>query len=151
MSDEAAIRTVLDDRARAFYDKDAATAVGYYADDIVNFDLAPPLAFRGGEATDPSELQGWFDSWSGPIGLSFDQLSIRTAGDLACVYGFLHMTGERTDGSVTDNWARITLCLERRLGKWMIVHEHQSFPTRMDGSGLSASDLQPPKPAFSHG
>jgi hypothetical protein len=64
--------------------------------------------------------------WDGPIGVALDQLTIRTVADLAYAYGFLHLTGRRTDGSDTDVWARITVCLERRMTKWMIVHEHQS-------------------------
>ena len=114
MSDETAIREQFEERARALYSKDAQAAVRHYAEDIVNFDLAPPLAQRGREATDPAVLQEWFDSWDGPIGMAFDQVEIRTAGDLAFAFGFLHMTGRRTDGSQTDVWARFTVCLERR-------------------------------------
>lgn len=143
MSDEAEIRKLLKERLQSFSDKNAEAAVGYYTDDVVNFDLAPPLAYRGRDATDPAELKGWFDTWDGPIGLELDQLEIRVASDLALAFGFLHMTGRRTDGSDTDVWARITLGLERHSGRWKIVHEHQSFPTRMDGSGMSASDLRP--------
>ena len=143
MSDETAIRKRLEERALVIGARDARAALRYYSDDVVNFDLAPPLAQRGREATDPAELQGWFDTWDGPIGLEFDQLDVRAAGDLAFAFGLLHMTGKRTDGSDTDIWARFTACLERRSGAWMIVHEHQSFPTMMDGSGKSASDLRP--------
>ena len=142
MSNEA-IRTLLEERARLIADKNAEGALRFYADDVVNFDLAPPLAYRGRDATDPGELQRWLDTWEGPIGTAFDQLDIRVAGDLALAFGFLHMTGRRTDGSVTDVWARVTVGLERRSGEWRIVHEHQSFPTRMDGSGKSATELKP--------
>ena len=143
MSDEAKIRGLLNERARALHNKDAAQVLGWYAPDIVNFDLAPPLAQRGHEATDPAALQGWFDTWDGPIGITFDPFTVCTAGDLAFTFGFLHITGKRTDASLTDVWARFTICLERHEGKWHIVHEHQSFPTRMDGSEKSASDLKP--------
>ena len=61
----------------------------------------------------------------------------------AVAFGFVQMTGRRTDGSDADFWARMTVCLERASGQWKIVHEHQSFPTKMDGSGLSADDLRP--------
>lgn len=142
-SDEIAIRNRLSERTRAIGKKDAKATLVYYTDDVVNFDLAPPLAQRGREATDPVELQRWFDTWDGPIGLKLDQLDVRATGDIAFAFGFLHMTGTRADSSYTDVWARITVCLQRRSGEWMIVHEHQSFPTKMDGSGQSASDLRP--------
>lgn len=102
MSEEAEIRALIEERANAIRNKDAIAAVVFYSDDVVNFDLAPPLAFRGDEATDPRELQVWFDSWAGPIGLSFDQLIIRFSGDVAFAHGLLHMTGLRTDSTETD-------------------------------------------------
>jgi ketosteroid isomerase-like protein len=141
MSEEATIRQVILDRAQAIYARNAEAAVGFYAKDIVNFDLAPPLAYRGHEATNPAELQSWFDSWTGPIELSFADLYIHIGADLAFAHGLMRMVGPRTDGTHTDVWARITLGFEKRDGDWKIVHEHQSFPTMMDGSGLSASDL----------
>ena len=143
MSDEIAIRERLEERARVIGNKDAKAAVGYYAGEVVNFDLAPPLAHRGREATEPAALQGWFDTWDGPITLEFSQLEVRATGGLGVAFGFLHMSGKRTDGSNTDIWARFTACLEHQAGEWMIVHAHPSFPTMMDGSGKSASDLRP--------
>jgi ketosteroid isomerase-like protein len=143
MSEEATIRQVILDRAQAIHKRNAETAVGYYASDIVNFDLAPPLAYRGQEATNPAELQSWFDSWTGPIELSFAELQIHSGGAVALAHGLMRMVGPRTDGTHTDVWARMTLGFEKRDGDWKIVHEHQSFPTMMDGSGLSASSLLP--------
>ena len=89
------------------------------------------------------ELQRWFDTWNGPISLTFDQLEIRVANDLGLAFGLLHLAGRRTDGSETDVWARITVGLEHRSGGWTIIHEHQSFPTMMDGTEKSATGLQP--------
>ena len=62
MSDEAEIRMLLDERARITGERNAEAAVRYYSEDSVNFDLAPPLAYRGREASDPAKLQDWFDT-----------------------------------------------------------------------------------------
>ena len=51
MTDDPAIRKIIEEPARAIHDRDAEAAVRYYSDDVVNFDLAPPLAHRGREAT----------------------------------------------------------------------------------------------------
>lgn len=143
MSREAEIRRLLEARARQINEKNAEAALDFYSEDIVNFDLAPPLAYRASEAVDPAGLQAWFDSWDGPIGLTLDQLEIRVKDKLAFAFGFMHLGGKRMDGSQTNVWARITVCLEQRLGEWKIVHEHQSFPTMMDGSERSATNLKP--------
>ena len=143
MSDAEMVRKLLKEHAVSTGDKNTQAALSAYAPDVVTFDIDPPLAHRGGDSTDPAKWQSWFDTWDGPIAVELDQLDVRTYGDLACAYGFIHMVGERTDGSYTDMWARVTTCLERRAGAWMIVHEHQSFPTMMDGSGKAASGLKP--------
>jgi len=143
MNDDTAIRKIIEERARAIHDRDAEAVLRFYSDDVVNFDLAPPLAYRGRAATDPAELKRWFDSWSGPIKLTFDQLTVHRADNVAFAHGLMRMTGLRTDATRTDVWVRMTVGLEERDGAWKIVHEHQSFPTKMDGSGLSASDLKP--------
>ena len=77
-TEEAAIRELLNTRARALHDKDAEQVLGY-TPDIVNFDLAPPLAQRGREATEPAFLQSWFGTWKGPIGIIFDPAQVAPA------------------------------------------------------------------------
>ena len=142
-NDESAIRDLLEQRARATMVKNAEGSVSALAPDIVAYDIAPPLAQRGRAATDPDAARTWFATWDGPIGYDFSNLTIRTAGELAFCYGFLHMHGKRTDGERTDVWVRATFCLEKRSGAWQIVHEHTSVPMMMDGSGKAATDLKP--------
>jgi ketosteroid isomerase-like protein len=143
MSDEAEIRSLLEQRARAIHDKDAETAVGFYAEGIVNFDLAPPLAQRGKQVTDPEGTRQWFATWEGPIEIRLADTTVRVAGNTAYAFGFVHMPGKRTDGTLTDVWARSTVCLERRGTRWEIVHEHTSFPMLMDGTEKAATGLKP--------
>ena len=126
--DEAEIRSLLEQRARAIRDKDAEAAVRSYAEDAVNFDLAPPLAQRGKGATDPEQQRQWFATWQGPIGLRLSDTTVRVEGNTAFAFGFVHMTGKRTDGSHTDVWARSTVCLEKRGTGWKIVHRPHLVP-----------------------
>jgi ketosteroid isomerase-like protein len=66
-----------------------------------------------------------------------------TVGDGVALYGFGHITGQRTDGQSTDVWTRVTVCLRRIDGLWMVSHEHSSVPFYMDGSLKAAVDLHP--------
>jgi len=141
--DEAAIRALLDRRAEANRSKDADAAVRPYAEDAVNFDLAPPLARRGKEVKDPERPREWFATWKGPIDVELKDVQVSVEGDLAFAHGFLHMRGDRTDGSHTDVWARSTVCLKKDGAEWEIVHEHTSVPMRMDGSDKAATTLEP--------
>lgn len=143
MGIEEEIYAVLDGRRLAVARKDAPESIRSYGGDVVLFDFAPPLAQPSAEARDLVRAQQWFDTWDGPITTEMRDLVIKTNGDLAFAYGLLHMSGKRVNGGESDFWARTTICLERRHGEWRIVHEHNSFPMLMDGSGKAATDLQP--------
>lgn len=139
-ADEVAIRCVIDAWTTALHDKDAKGATAGLGDDFLLYSLAPPLGSTG---PDPAGLQGWFDTWSGPIGYDLANLEIAAAGDVAFAHGLAHMTGTKVDGEIADLWFRCTLGLRQRGGAWKIVHAHESVPFLMDGSFKAAIDLKP--------
>jgi len=143
MTEETAIRTLIEARLAAVAARDAGASVRGYAPDIRLFDLAPPLVQPAGAARDPERARRWFETWDGPIATELSGLVIHVGGDVAFASGLLHLCGRRTDGSPGDFWSRTTIGLVRRDGNWVIVHEHNSFPMMMDGSGRAAADLEP--------
>ncbi|ESZ87617.1 MAG: glyoxalase [Blastomonas sp. CACIA14H2] len=146
MTAEDEIRRMLDHRRAAISAKAADASIEHYAQDVILFDLAPPLAQSSSDAKDPAQAQQWFDTWDGAIATEITDLVVKAEGDTAFAFGLLHMSGNRTDSSQSEFWFRTTVCLERRNGQWRIVHEHNSFPMLMDGSGKAATDLQPDTP-----
>jgi ketosteroid isomerase-like protein len=66
-SDEIQIRQLIDRCAEALRAKDANGVIANYAPDILLFDLAPPLQYRGAEVY-RKNLQEWFASFRGAIG-----------------------------------------------------------------------------------
>lgn len=143
MQNDGDVRAVIDARLAATAAKDAVGSIAALAEDAVVFDLPPPLEQPRADMLSPERSRAWFATWDGPITVEVRNLVVRREGDLAFAHGLLHMAGRRTDGSAGDFWSRTTMCLERRGGAWLIVHEHNSFPMRMDGSGLAATDLNP--------
>jgi ketosteroid isomerase-like protein len=137
------IRAVLDDCAAAIAARDARRAVAHYAPDVVSFSLAPPLRYTGDEVLDPAGIEGWFQTWDGPIGYDVSERVIEVGGDVAFCHGLTHMTGTKTDGARVDLWFRSTVGLRRTAAGWQITHEHDSTPFYMDGSGQAANDLRP--------
>jgi len=127
---------------KAVHARDADAAVADYADDVRNFDLAPPLQ-HGGRKTIRDNLKGWFATFSGPVGSELRDLKIETGGDVAFAHGFNRIHGKRTDGSETNVWIRLTLCFRKIGGAWKVTHEHTSVPFTMDGSFKAAVDLTP--------
>ena len=59
-----AISDLLDDFARALYEKDAAGAIAPLADDAVAFDLAPPLKLDPDVMHNSARLEEWFTTWN---------------------------------------------------------------------------------------
>ncbi|GAB3341455.1 hypothetical protein GCM10027299_55690 [Larkinella ripae] len=144
MSDQQQITQLIDDMVTAIQRKDVATAVGTFADQSVMYLLNPPLRFKSGEnAPGAGGIEAWFASFDGPIGLTYQELETTAGEDVAFCHGLVHLSGRRTDGSNTDVWYRETLGLRKLEGTWKIAHQHQSFPTYMDGSQKAATDLQP--------
>jgi PhnB protein len=140
MSEAAAVRAAIDAWTAALGAKDAAGVVARTGQDLTLYALAPPLGTTGPDA---EGLQGWFDTWTGPIGYVLADPAVAVAGDVAFVHGLAHMTGTKTDGEIVDLWFRATLGLRKRDGAWTIVHEHESVPFLMDGSFKAAVDLKP--------
>ncbi len=55
-------------------------------------------------------------------------LNVTTDGQLGFAHYVIHMTGVAKDGSKAEMTFRLTDCLKKIKGKWLIVHEHVSFP-----------------------
>jgi ketosteroid isomerase-like protein len=141
--DEAAIRTLLAERAAAMRARDASRFVASLDPSIVTFDLAPPLRRSGPELLDPSGLQAWLDTWDGEIGFEMAELTISIGGDVAYCHSLDHLTGTRTDGEREDFWTRATVGLRKTSDGWKVTHEHASVPFYMDGTDRPAFDLRP--------
>ena len=136
------ILALLNDQAAAITAKDGHRAVAHLSPDVVSFGLAPPLRYAGDEARDPAGVEGWFQTWNGPIGYDIGDPVIEVGGDVAFCHGLTHLTGTKTDGDSVDLWFRSTVGLRRTAAGWQIAHAHDSTPFYMDGSGRAATDLK---------
>jgi ketosteroid isomerase-like protein len=143
-ADIEAIKSLIAARETAIANADAEAAIEPFARDVVVYDLQPPLAFAGADARDAEELRAWLKTWREPgPRVEFRESRILIGGDLGIAYGLSHMRGEKIGEGTVELWFRTTLVLKRSGDDWMIVHEHNSVPMKMDGSGLAAVDLKP--------
>jgi ketosteroid isomerase-like protein len=140
-ADEAAIRTLIDERVAALRDHDGARAVAVLADDLVAFELAPPLVAQ--RATDADAAQAWLDGFEGPVETEISDLRIHADGTVAFSHSLNRLRATRKGGGRVDFWMRSTLGLRKSGGAWKIVHGHTSVPFLMDGSFKAAMDLEP--------
>lgn len=139
--DEAQIRTLIEDRAKAVRAKDINGLMSSIAPDVLSFDLLNPLQYIGSDMS-RKRAEEWFSSYQGAIGYEIRDLSIATGDDVAFCHSLNRVSGTTTDGKQVDMWVRITTGYRKIDGKWMVAHEHVSVP--FDVESFKASlDLKP--------
>src|SRR5215510_13995826 len=129
-TDETQIRQRIESWAKALRAKDLEGLMHHYAKDVIAFDLAPPLEYKGAAAY-RKNWADWFPSFQGPVGYEVRDLNITTGGDVAFCRSLNRITGARTNGEKTDVWMRATVGFRKIGGKWIIIHEHFSVPINM--------------------
>lgn len=139
--DEADIRALIDDRAKAVRDKNVKEALSHTAPDIVLFDVVSPFR-QMGSAASKKRAEDWFSSFEGPIGYEIRDLTINAGENVAFSYGLSHVSATRTDGGQLDMWWRTTICFRKIDERWMVTHEHNSVPFDVE-SGKAILDFKP--------
>lgn len=129
-AEEKAIRSLINDWYAALGRGDAAGLAAAYADDVAVASLAPPLWGHGRQEY-INGMAGWFSTFAGPLNGEPEKLSIVAGDTVAFVNGFSHIIGKKKDGTPMDLRTRLTLCFEKRGGKWLVVAEHASVPFDM--------------------
>ncbi|KUL34226.1 YybH family protein [Actinoplanes awajinensis] len=136
------IRKVIEARAALLEKGDVDAIVAYYAPQVVQFTLAPPLRQPAG--MDPAGLAAWIAGFEAPPRREVTQLEITTDGDVAFATSIDSMAATPRGASEGFRmWYRVTTGLRRIDGRWLITHEHQSVPFEMDGSLRASVDLEP--------
>lgn len=140
---EAEIRALVEERAEAVRSKDAGRAIATLADDVVAFELPPPLALGPEQLRDQAALEAWFAGWEGPLEVEIRDLDVAVFGGVGYCHSLNRLGGTRSDGRRVSFWMRSTLGLRRIGEQWKIAHAHSSVPFYMDGSFRAALDLRP--------
>jgi uncharacterized protein (TIGR02246 family) len=125
---EEQIRALIERWAEAVHNGDLDGVLADHSDDIVMFDVPPPYdGVRGIEAY--RETWPPFFRWQA-TGASFEIESLDvTAGDEVAYAHALLLCGTR-EGLAENpaNRLRLTLGLRKQSGRWVVAHEHHSFP-----------------------
>jgi uncharacterized protein (TIGR02246 family) len=127
--DETQIRSLIQGWARAVHGGDIDGVLADHADEIVMFDVPPPsLGVRGIDAY--RETWPPFFMWQ-EQGASFEIVSLDvTAGnDVAFAHALLRCGTQEELRKDPDNRLRLTVGLRKDHGRWVVTHEHHSFPS----------------------
>jgi len=130
MPDDAAIATLIREWADAVHSGDLDTVLADHAPDIVMFDVPPPdQGVRGIDAY--RETWPPFFEWQ-RSGASFEimELQVTAGDDVAFAYALLRCGSAEELRDNPDHRLRLTLGLRKVDGRWVVTHEHHSFPDR---------------------
>jgi PhnB protein len=142
MTPEDEIRAIIEDRVAAIRARDSARAMRAIADDVVAFELVPPLALPPGAARDEAAFASWLAGFQS-IAVEVRDLHVEADGKVAFAHALHHLTGVRVSGAAMDLWLRSTLCFRREDGEWRIVHAHSSVPFYPGPELRAATDVKP--------
>jgi uncharacterized protein (TIGR02246 family) len=128
--DVTEIRQLIERWADAVHAGDLETVAADHADDIVMFDVPPPeQGVRG--------IGAYRDTWP-PFfewqrqGASFEivELDVTAGDDVAFAWALLRCGTPEELERDPGNRLRLTIGLRKDAGRWIVTHEHHSFPLK---------------------
>ena len=129
-NDETDIRALIERWAAAVHGGDLDTVLADHADNIVMFDVPPPDNGVRGIAAYRTTWPPFFE-WQAK-GASFEivELDVVAGNDVAFAYALLRCGMPEELEKDPDNRLRLTLGLRKDDERWVVVHEHHSFPDK---------------------
>jgi uncharacterized protein (TIGR02246 family) len=124
------IRALIERWATAVQSGDLEGVLADHADDIQMFDVPPPNEVRGINAYRETwpPFFGWLERGNGAFEIV--SLDVTAGADVAFATALLRCGTEEDLRSDADNRLRLTIGLRREGDRWIVSHEHHSFPAR---------------------
>ena len=127
-TDEEEIRELIERWAAAVHAADLDTVLADHTGDIVMFDVPPPQqGVRG--------IDAYRDTWPGFFewqaqGATFEivELDVTAGEDVAFAWALLRCGTAAEYAAHPELRLRITFGLRKENGRWVVAHEHHSFP-----------------------
>jgi uncharacterized protein (TIGR02246 family) len=135
------IRGWLDRWLKAFKDKDADAVMALYADDVIAYDVVPPLQYVG-KAAYRADYQQFFSQYDSNLNVEIRDLHVGATGDLGYAAGLELISGTLKHGQKSAVWLRFTSLLRKSDGRWLDFQDHVSVPVEIE-SGKAMLDLKP--------
>jgi uncharacterized protein (TIGR02246 family) len=126
--DETQIRTLIDRWADAVRRGDLEAVLAGHADDLVLYYVPPPHAGLRGLAAYRALWPPFFAWQAQGARFDIDTLDVTAGHDVAYAHALLRCG---TPEELADNPTlrlRLTFGLRKEGGRWLIAHEHHSFP-----------------------
>ena len=124
--DEATLLELIAQWAKAVREENLAGIRANHDQDILMFDVPPPLLSRGLDAY-MATWKIFYASQARPIAFDLEEVEITAGSDVAFATAIGHCDYVEY-GKKTDLKFRLTMGFRKKDGQWRIVHEHHSVP-----------------------
>lgn len=140
MDDEQQIRELIERWAAAVHAGDLEAVLADHSDDIVMFDVPPPYEGVRGIDAYRDTWPPFFEWQSRGASFEITSLDVTAGADVAFAHALLRcgMPQELVDDP--ENRLRLTLGLVKERGRWVVRHEHHSFPYTDEDETASAPE-----------
>jgi uncharacterized protein (TIGR02246 family) len=136
-TDEQQIRELIEQWAAAVHAGDLGRVLADHTDDIVMFDVPPPHEGVRGIDSYRATWPGFFE-WQA-LGATFDIVELDVTAGVDVAFGWaLLRCGTAAEHAANpeanpERRLRITFGLRKEGGRWLVAHEHHSFPDESSG------------------
>lgn len=126
--DEARIRQLIEDWVRAVQARDLDVAVADRTDDIAMFDVSLPFEGVRGTVDYRDTYRPFFEWLERGAVFELRSLEVTAGADVAYAHALLRCAQPEEIAKNPDLRLRLTLGLRKENGRWLVAHEHHSFP-----------------------
>ena len=135
------IHAWLDRWTKAFMSKDIDSMMALYTDDVIAYDVVPPLQYTG-KAAYRADYQQFFSQYDENLKVQVRDVQIGGSGDFAYALGLESISGTLKHGQKSEIWLRFTSLFRKSDGRWLDFHDHVSVPADVE-SGKAMLELKP--------
>jgi uncharacterized protein (TIGR02246 family) len=127
-TDEQQIRSLVESWAAAVHRGDMAGVLADHAGDIVMFDVPPPHEGVHGIEAYRETWPGFFEWQAEGALFEIVSLDVTAGGSVAYAHALLRCGTPQGLAENPERRLRLTLGLRKEHGRWVVAHEHHSFP-----------------------
>ena len=138
MSEEQQIRALIEAWAIAAHGGDLDTILADHAPDILMFDVSPPNQGVHGIEAYRDTWPPFFEWQARGAVFQIESLEVTAGADVAFAFALLRCGTAADLARDPDQRLRLTVGLRKAAGRWIVVHEHHSFPDTTPASGTVA-------------
>ena len=127
-NDDELIREIIENWANATQACRKDDVLSNHSPKALIFDTLPPLKYEDAATYRASFDKWWPETAADKSLFELNDLTIVSGDDVAFAHAIVKCGGTTPDGATFEDTVRFTHCLQKKAGKWQIVHSHTSMP-----------------------